>query len=227
MVQISKTQAQEIWLLDIVFEKNTQNTLEQWFFMNEISYNIVKLHLNIAGRNIETGDYGWETLNTIKRLEELTKTDVIEVLNISTNKEEALTKYLNDCFEELQKWDTIAAYMKQESEILKWDMQSCLIEKSISDKSYFDAINRYDQNIMDTSLTDSLKYERCVTENRIQYNAKIGIAQKLVFYLWILQKKHDVLLAKQEILAKNFEIFRDNILPDLNEIDQLLKQYKF
>jgi len=43
----------------------------------------------------------------------------------------------------------------------------------------------------------------------------------------VLQKKYDVLFAKQEILAKNFEVFRDNILPDLNEIDQLLKQYKF
>ena len=64
-------------------------------------------------------------------------------------------------------------------------------------------------------------------ENRIQYNAKASIAEKLVFYLGLLQKKYDVLFAKQEILAKNFEIFRDNILPDLNQINQLLQQYKF
>jgi len=43
----------------------------------------------------------------------------------------------------------------------------------------------------------------------------------------LLQKKYDVLFAKQDILAKNFEIFRDDILPDLNEIDQLLQHYKF
>ena len=117
--------------------------------------------------------------------------------------------------------------MKQEMVFLQADMQSCLIEKNISDKAYFDAIDRYDQSIMQTSLTDSIAYEICATKNRIQYNAEIGIANKLVFYLGLLQKKYDILFAKQEILAKNFEIFRDGILPDLNEIDILLQQYKF
>ena len=117
--------------------------------------------------------------------------------------------------------------MKQEMQIIKGDMESCLIEKNISDKSYFDAIDRYDQNIMETSLNESIQYENCASENRIQYNAKTGIAQKLVFYLGVLQKKYDVLFAKQEILAQNFEIFRDKILPDLTQIDQLLQQYKF
>jgi hypothetical protein len=117
--------------------------------------------------------------------------------------------------------------MKQEMEIMKGDMQSCLAEKSISDKAYFDAIDRYDQNIMEKSLAESITYESCATENRIQYNAKTSIAQKLVFYLGLLQKKYDILFTKQDILAKNFEIFRDNILPDLNEIDQLFQQYKF
>jgi hypothetical protein len=55
----------------------------------------------------------------MQKLEELTKTDIIEVLNLSTNKEEALAKYLADCSQELQKGDTIAAYMKQEMVILQ------------------------------------------------------------------------------------------------------------
>jgi hypothetical protein len=117
--------------------------------------------------------------------------------------------------------------MKQEMELLKMDMQSCLVDKTISDKAYFDAIDRYDQNIMEVSLKDSINYETCATENRVQYNAKTGIARKLVFYLGLLQKKYDVLFTKQEIVAQNFDIFRDNILPDLNEIDALLQQYKF
>lgn len=77
----------------------------------------------------------------------------------------------------------IAAYMKQEMRIIKGDMESCLIEKNISDKAYFDAIERYDQNIMETSLNESIQHETCATQNRIQYNAKTGIAQKIVFYL--------------------------------------------
>lgn len=232
IITIQNTKAQdiqtsEIGLGDVIFEPTTTNTVIHGFLMNEISYNIIQLHLRIAGKDIETSNYEWETLSVIKKLEELTKTDVIELLNISTDKQQALAKYLGDCDQNLQKWDAIAAYMRQEMEILKGDMNACLIDKNITDKAYFDAIERYDQNIMETSLNESIGYETCAAENRIQYNAKNGIAQKLVFYLWLLQKKYDLLFAKQEILAQNFEIFRDKILPDLNQIDTLLQQYKF
>jgi len=106
-------------------------------------------------------------------------------------------------------------------------MEDCLTDKNISNQAYFDAIDNYDQKTMEKSIAEAITYENCATENRIQYNAKTGVARKLVFYLGLLQKKYDVLFDKQEILAKNFEIFRDNILPDLNEIDTLLKQYTF
>ena len=62
-------------------------------------------------------------------------------------------------------------------------MNSCITEKGISDKAYFDAIERYDQNIMESSLGDSINNEKCISENRIQYNAESEIADKLVFYL--------------------------------------------
>jgi hypothetical protein len=71
--------------------------------MNEISYDIVKIHLIIAGKDTKIHEYDSETLTTIKRLEELTKQDVIETLNIATDKKEALAKYLVDCNQYLQK----------------------------------------------------------------------------------------------------------------------------
>lgn len=226
--QSNKIQAEEIGLSDVIFEWDTAiKSLTHWFLMNELSYTVIKLHLVIAGKNIKTTTYEGEILALIQRLEELTKTDVIELLNISADKQEALAKYLTDCDQNLQKWDTMAAYMKQDMNILKEDMQSCLIEKNISDKVYFDAIDSYDQKMMQTALNESIQYETCATENRINYNAQTSILRKLVFYLWVLQKKYDVLFAKQDIVAKNYQIFRDNILPDLNEIDDLLKQYNF
>lgn len=62
-------------------------------------------------------------------------------------------------------------------------MNACLTDKNISDKAYFDAVDRYDQKLMESSLAQSIVYENCAAENRIQYNAKTSIAQKLVFYL--------------------------------------------
>ncbi len=224
----SKTQAEDVGLSDVIFEEDTvTQNVTHGFLMNELSYTLIKLHLVIAGKSIETINYEGEILEIIQKLEELTRTDVIELLNMSADKEEALTKYLTECDQNLQKWDIMVTYMKQEMNILKEDMQSCLIEKNISDKVYFDAVDSYDQNMMQAALTDSIKYETCATEKRITYNAQTSILRKLVFYLWVLQKKYDVLFTKQDIVTKNYKIFRDNILTDLNEIDDLLKQYNF
>lgn len=225
--QIQKVQAQDIGLGDVIFEETTTETQVNSFFMDELGYIAIKLHLILAQKDIEIVSYEGDVLTTIKKLEELTKTDIIELLNLSTNKEEALARYLSDTNRELQKWDIISTYIRQEMGILKWDMESCLIEKDISDRAYFDAIERYDQDIMETSLEDSIRYENCVATNRIQYNAKIWILNKLIFYLGLLQKKYDVLFVKQDIVTQNFKIFRDNILSDLEQIDTLLQQYTF
>lgn len=219
--------AEEIWIGKILFEEVNVSAIEHGFLINDLSYTLTKLHLLIADKDIEAADYEWEILAIIKKLEQLTKTDVIDLLNVSADKEVALTNYLTECDQEINKWDNISAYMKQEMEMLKSDMKACATDKNISDKAYFDAVDRYDQDIMDASLSDSLKYENCITENRIQYNAKTSIATKLAFYLWLLQKKYDILSKKQDIVAQNYDIFRDGILPDLNEIDELLKQYTF
>lgn len=225
--QAQGIQKENIWIGDIIFMDTPTETKTDVFIIDEISYNMIQKHLTIAWVKSNTMNYEEETLATIRRLEELTKTDIISILNVSTNKQETLIKYLNDCEQNIQNGNNIVVYMKQEMGALKQDMQSCINEKTISDKSYFDAIDRYDQKIMETSLTESIHYENCATENRIQYNAKTNIIQKLVFYLWILQKKYDIIFAKQEIVIDNFEIFRDKILPDLNIIDQILEQYKF
>ncbi len=96
-----KAQAQEVGLGDVIFEEATP--LANNILMNELSYNVIKLHLTIAEKNIETANYEGETLATIKKLEELTKTDIIEVLNISVNKQDALAKYLNESSQTLEK----------------------------------------------------------------------------------------------------------------------------
>lgn len=231
-IQHSPQAAETLWvetvgLWAIIYEEKNISEVEHGFLINDLWYTLIKLHMLVAGKDPVQINYQWETLETIKRLEELTKTDIIETLYLAEDKQVALAKYLWDCQQELQKWDAISAYMKQEMELIKGDMEACIVEKNIQDKAYFEAMARYDQNIMEVSLTESIKYEKCATENRIQYNAKAEIAKKLVFYLGLLQKKYDMLFAKQDIVTKTFEIFKENLLPDLNEIDMLLKQYTF
>lgn len=223
----SPSQAQEEGLGDVIIEDQTPNLTEHGFLINELSYTAIKLHLLIAGKDLQTINYQGEALETIKNLEVLTKTNVITLLDLAKNKETALTQYLTTCEQGLQKGEMLSSYIKQETNIIKGDMEACIKDKEISDKAYFDAIDRYDQKSMNTAVSDSIKYEQCATKKRIEYNAKATVAKKLVFYMGLLQKKYDVLFEKKDILAKNFEIFRDNILPDLNDIDDLLKQYDF
>ena len=226
MIQHSPKAAEveEPWLKTILFEKQAED-ITHGFTTSELWYTLIKLHTLAAEKDIITINYQWEELKIIKKIEELTKNNIIQLLDLAPDKQIALSEYLKASYETLNKWDTIAAYMRQEMVIFEWEMQACITDKQISDKMYFDAMNMYDQEIMEISLSESIKYERCASEKRIQYNAKASMMNKLVFYLWLLQKKYDILFAKQEILAKNFEIFRDNILPDLNEINALLQQY--
>lgn len=100
---VAKVQ-EEAGLGTVLFEDTKADAVAaQTFLINELSYKTIEIHMNIAGKNIETNDYEGETLATIKRLEELTKTDIVELLNISTDKQEALAKYLTECDQELQK----------------------------------------------------------------------------------------------------------------------------
>lgn len=57
----------------------------------------------IADRNIYHGEYQSETLETIKKLEELTRQDIIETLYVAEDKHIALSAYLSDCQKWLQK----------------------------------------------------------------------------------------------------------------------------
>lgn len=100
------TQADEIGIGDIIFEETpttTQATTTHTFFINEISYKLTKAHLEIAGRNPEKIYYQSETLATIKELETLTKTDIIELLDMANDKEQALHTYIITCEQALQK----------------------------------------------------------------------------------------------------------------------------
>jgi len=99
----SETQAQEVEVGDIIFGEATTSIVGKDFLMNELSYNITTLHIHIAGKNMGTGNDESEALSTTKKLEELTKTDIIETLTISENKQEALAKYLSDSYQQLQK----------------------------------------------------------------------------------------------------------------------------
>lgn len=225
---MSSAYANTIGIWDIIIQDTPQQQAQQeQALVHTAGYMLLLLHSNIANRALENDAVKNDALLSIQKLEELTKTDIIHTIDIASDKEDALVQYLTACDQEIQRGDIIATYIKQEMLMYKENMESCMRDKDISDQTYFDAVALYDQHIMDNAITSSIGYEKCVAENRIQYNAKITIIKKIVFYLGLLQKKYEILSNKQEILAKNYDIFRDKILPELNELDEFLNQYRF
>jgi len=87
----------------VVFEDTTISDIEHGFFINDLGYTLIKLHLTIANRDLQFTDYQGEALENIKKLEELTKQDIIETLYLAEDKQGALSAYLETCNHELQK----------------------------------------------------------------------------------------------------------------------------
>ena len=72
--------------------------------------------------------------------------------------------------------------MAQELSLIKLDMNSCTVDKTIADKLYFDSINSYDQKTSEQALQDSMANDACASQKRIEYNAQIYLLNKLTFY---------------------------------------------
>jgi hypothetical protein len=193
--------------------------------LNNLSFEAIKIHLNLAEivSDINPED---DVLVTLKATEEFVKTDIIEALSLSDNKQAALQEYLTQAQEYLEKGMSIITFMGQELSLIKLDMNSCAIDKTNTDKLYFDSVNNYDQKNSEQALQESIKNDACASQKRIQYNAKVYLLDKLTFYQGLLQEKYDLISAKQDILISHFDVINDNVLVQLQTINDTLKQYQ-
>lgn len=203
---------------------NAQNM--QTILPNNIAFETIKIHLRLAN---QTNDINPEedSLATLKQLQELTQTDVIEWLSMATDKQKMLSDYLGQSNIALEKWDTLISFLKQELALLQLDMKACLVDKTIADKAYFDSVNSYDQSGSQQAIQTSIANDTCASENRIQLNAKTYLLNKIVFFTSVLQQKYNLLFKEQDTLISHFNVISDTMLQKLNTINETLKSYQF
>jgi hypothetical protein len=187
---------------------------------------MIKIHLDIAKI---LGDINPESdaLSALKTTEELVKTDIIQALELSDKKQETLNKYLTQSQEYLEKGKSIIIFMGQELSLIKIELNSCKVDKTNTDKQYFESVNNYDQNSSEQALQESIKNDACASQKRIEYNAKVYLLDKLTFYEGLLQEKYDLISAKQDTLINHFDVISDNVLTELQTINDTLKKYQF
>lgn len=223
----STTLAQDIGINDVIYQEPSQQESIQSptiTLVNNISFELIKKHLTIAGivENITPSD---EALTVIKGLEDLLKTEIIQALSFSEDKQNTLTTYLTQCNEYLEKWANIIMSLQQELALTKLDMNACQVDKNIADKSYFQWVNNYDDLTAQEALTQSIQSDKCATENRIQYNAKTYLLQKAVFFESLLQERYDLLYNEQNLLVNHFDVISDTLIAKLNLINETLQKY--
>jgi len=226
---VSVVSAQGIGITDVIYQNGSpattmQNT--QSILPNNIAFETVKIHLRLTRLSSDINPEE-ESLATLKELEDLSKTDVIGWLTIATDKQKMLTDYLTQSSTALEKWDMLISFLEQELALLQLDMKACLVDKTTSDQEYFDSVNNYDQSWSQQAIQTSIANDTCVSENRIQYNAKTYLLDKFVFFTSILQQKYDLLFNNQDTIVNHFDVISDTMLQKLNAINEALKTYQF
>jgi len=224
---ISHAQTPGLW--GVIYEDKTTTiaSASPVNLINQISFDIIQIHLMIAGENIQWTEYESQLLSITKQVEELTKTNIISILELSDDKQKALQTYITDTQDALQKWDMLMIYSRQDLNIIQSDLKACTVEKNMADKAYFDGLNTYNQTDMDTALQTVVQNDTCISQKRIEYNAKLAIVNKLAVYLGFLQDKYNIIFAKQDLIVNHFDVIKNDILAQLNEINQVLNRYNF
>ncbi|MEI8092544.1 MAG: hypothetical protein WCG98_10775 [bacterium] len=105
--------------------------------LNNISFELVKTHLNLANiaGNASPED---DLLKTLKNTEDLAKTDILEALRLSNDKQKTLDDYISNCNIALAQGETTLMFLQQELSLLKLDMDACQVDKDAADKQYFE-----------------------------------------------------------------------------------------
>jgi len=77
------------------------------------------------------------------------------------------------------------------------------------------------------SLKKSTTYNACISQARLEINAKGTIVSKLKFYYDLLKAKYDFLEKNQETILGNVNVLDVEILKELNDINDTLNTYNF
>ena len=199
--------------------------------ISNISYQLILTHIKIGnsrgGIDYLNLDIENNILNIMGTAEDLVRTDILQVLKISSNKTKILDNHLNKISKTINEGQFAIMLIQQEIDNQTRDMNNCINEKKVSDQAYFNSINYYDQRAMTTSLQISAVYNACISEARLRINAKTAVLNKLDFYHNLLYTKYSFLTDKRETILKNIDVIDQDLLQELNTINRTLEKYNF
>lgn len=195
---------------------------------SDMSLFVLWLHRNISVwfNSLENNSDLWY-VDFIKRLKDYSSISVISVLEFSSMKEISLKKYMDDTSNLLKETDFVVNDLQQKVNILKSDMQDCLDNKSLYDSQFFQALELYDQSYADESIENSINYQKCASENRIRMNSNLIILDIINYYYSFIKNKYDYIFSKQELILRNFDFMKTDILEELIETRDVMDNLNY
>ncbi len=167
-----------------------------------------------------------EVLEILAKLKYYAWIDIITLLDISRDKPKTLQDFLSQANHTIETSDYFRNNLELEINDNISQLENCSKQKSLSDKSYFQALEKEDLTTMDISINQSKESDKCISTNRIESNSKQAILDKMTFLTNTLAEKYDFLYKKQDIIIANFETIKANISQELSQITDILKQYQ-
>lgn len=201
---------------------------DEYLEYSDMSLFVLWLHRNISVwfDSLENDSKLWY-VNFIKKLKDYSSISVISVLEFSSMKEISLRKYMDDTSNLLKESDFIINDLQQKVNILKSDMQDCLDNKSLYDSQFFQALELYDQSYADQSIENSINYQKCASENRIRMNSNLIILDIINYYYNFIKNKYDYISSKQDIILRNFDFMKTDVLDELIETRDIINNLNY
>lgn len=188
-----------------------------------ISIQQIQIWKNITNNSIDNTNMN--TLSTLNELRYLYEIDIITLLDLSKDKNEALINYLFESEKAIAKSEYLIYDIESKIKTSRANLEECSKEKKQSDKGYFEALEKQDTITMQSTLETSKNSDVCISRNRIDINANQIILNRIKTLREILLEKYKFLKKEQYIIKDNFEIIKTNLAEELYQITKILNQY--
>lgn len=164
---------------------------------------LINMHLELWnwGQSSDSFEYYTKLLSVMDQYAHL---DIIKYLTGSINISNSLSYTLDNLGNLLNKASAAKGTLERNMEMLLQTKLDCDGSKELSDKNYSLSLRDYNFVNMEKYLEQSLSYDRCSSEARIQYNAYKKIVEQIDYFYEILEKKNNYFNTNKYNIISNF-----------------------
>ncbi len=212
----------------IIYEDNFDKEKEYSVSPVTFWYSLYRIHVVLANEyeSVTFVSSFSEYVNLILSLRDIISYNIIDILEFEWDKLSAIDSYISDLDVLLLKSDVSIVNLREDMSSLNYSIQNCTSQKNISDKNYIDVVqSNYQQNFLQEHIEQSKIFAKCISDSRIEYNARKVLLDKIVAYRGILKIKYDYLSKNKYDIVENYSLMKTDVLERLLMIKRMLEKY--